>query len=336
MKWRERDRAACPARSGSTTIRAGRWTGMTAGAVLVQRERVADEHGVRTAAFSQPIGAEGEREVVDRARRNRGRGPGRRNASPLHSAAAASPSRLASHRGQDGPSARPVNARARATRCFGAREKPAKVGRRRTADARVRMRRLILFRHGKTEDRRPGRADTRSRADAARTRRQPARRARRSRRCACCPIWCSSRRRSAPARRWRRRRGSFGSPAVEVRPGLYDATAEEVAARSSPPERRIEHAVIMVVGHNPSLQELAVGAAGGRRRPTGADIERVASGFPTATAAVSPCARAGARLEALCAAPVTTDRLDERARERDPRSRRRRASPPSGRDPRID
>ena len=81
-----------------------------------------------------------------------------------------------------------------------------------------------------------------------------------------------------------------------MRAGLYDATAEEVA-------REIELAsvggeTVMVVGHNPSLQELAVSLLedGGA---AAADIERLAAAFPTATAAVLAMGPAGARLEAV-------------------------------------
>lgn len=157
------------------------------------------------------------------------------------------------------------------------------------------MRRLILFRHGKTEDRRPGVDDAarqlteRGRADSLRVAEalaargllpdlvlvSPAERARQTLD-AAAPALCS--------------------PAVEVRPGLYDATAEEVAVEVG--AGTAEHAVIMVVGHNPSLQDLAVslledGAADGR------DVESIACGFPTATAAVLAVDAAGARLEAL-------------------------------------
>lgn len=157
------------------------------------------------------------------------------------------------------------------------------------------MRRLILFRHGKTEDRRPGLEDAereltaRGRSDSLRVAQvlealgmqpdlilvSPAARARQTLEAA------------APA---------LNAPATEIRAGLYDATAEEVAREIDLSSADGES--VMVVGHNPSLQELAVSLLeeGGA---TAADVERVAAGFPTATAAVMAMGAAGARLEAV-------------------------------------
>ena len=143
------------------------------------------------------------------------------------------------------------------------------------------MRRLILFRHAKTEVRPPGREDIdrvltpRGRSDAALMGRvlaqagvipdlvlvSPAKRARETWDCA------------APA---------FPNARLEERDGLYSATPEEVEAELG---AGAGADTVMVVGHNPSLQELAVNLlldGGG----SAADIEILSAGFPTATAAV--------------------------------------------------
>ena len=142
------------------------------------------------------------------------------------------------------------------------------------------MRRLILFRHAKTEARPPGREDIdrvlvpRGRADAALIGGvlaraglspdlvlvSPAARAKETWACA------------APA---------FPNARTEERDGLYNATPEEVEAELGAAALAD---TVMVVGHNPSLQELAVNILvdnGG----SPADIETVSAGFPTATAA---------------------------------------------------
>lgn len=150
------------------------------------------------------------------------------------------------------------------------------------------MRRLILFRHAKTEARPPGREDIdrvlvpRGRSDAALMGRvlaeaglspdlvlvSPAARARETWACA------------APA---------FPNARIEEREGIYNATPEEVEAEL------VTAALadtVMVVGHNPSLQELAVNILvdhGG----SPADIETLSAGFPTATAAAFVMDEAG-------------------------------------------
>ena len=144
------------------------------------------------------------------------------------------------------------------------------------------MQRLILFRHAKTETRAPDGEDidralvSRGRADAARMGRvlaqagiapdlvllSPAVRARET---------------------WELASPAFPAARVELRANLYDATPEEVAAEL---ETGVEEAgTVMVVGHNPSLHELAVELLADGHAPH-ADLERVSSGFPTATAAV--------------------------------------------------
>ncbi len=144
------------------------------------------------------------------------------------------------------------------------------------------MRRLILFRHAKTEARPPGRDDIdralteRGRADARRVGEalagaglapdlalvSPALRARET---------------------WEAASGAFPGVACEIRQGLYDASPEEVSEELDAAARAAD--TVMVVGHNPSLQELAATLLieGGAAH---ADIERVLAGFPAGTAAV--------------------------------------------------
>jgi phosphohistidine phosphatase len=143
------------------------------------------------------------------------------------------------------------------------------------------MRRLILFRHAKTEARRPDGDDfgrqlvERGRADAALMGAvlagagyapdvvllSPAARARET---------------------WELAKPEFpAAPEARLCPELYDATPEEVAASIDVASGD----TIMVVGHNPSLQELAVNLVaehGGRY----VDIDRLSAAFPTAAAAV--------------------------------------------------
>ena len=90
---------------------------------------------------------------------------------------------------------------------------------------------------------------------------------------------------------------SFPKARVEFRRGLYDASVEEVAAEIIEDTDLAD--TVMVVGHNPSLQELAVnllidsdGSA--------VDIERLSSAFPTAAAAAFVAEAPGRwRLEGL-------------------------------------
>ncbi len=75
----------------------------------------------------------------------------------------------------------------------------------------------------------------------------------------------------------------FPGARVEVIDQLYEASPEDI--ESSLAESSAEADVILVIGHNPGLQELAVEfLAGGRA--SAEDVEMVAAGFPTATVAV--------------------------------------------------
>jgi phosphohistidine phosphatase len=158
------------------------------------------------------------------------------------------------------------------------------------------MQRLILFRHAKTENRAASGADF-DRALVERGRADAKRMGERLAAAGLAPdlVLLSTALRARET--WACARDSFPRARIDIREGLYDATPEEVAAE-------LEHGVaaadtVMVIGHNPSLQELAVNLlvdGGG----SAMDIETLSSGFPTATAAVIALDGAGgARLEAL-------------------------------------
>jgi len=143
------------------------------------------------------------------------------------------------------------------------------------------MRRLILFRHAKTQPRPPGCEDVdralveRGRVDAAVVGRALAE-------AGLAPDLVLVSPAARAVQTWECARASFPNARTQVRNGLYNATSEEVAAELK--EGADGADTVMVVGHNPSLQELAVnllidgdGSA--------ADIERLTAAFPTATAA---------------------------------------------------
>jgi len=143
------------------------------------------------------------------------------------------------------------------------------------------MHRLILFRHAKTETRAPGGEDfdraltERGRADAKRMGRVLAN-------AGMAPDLALV----SPAIRahetWDLASPAFPPARVEFRDGLYDATPQEVAAEL---EKCVgDAAAVMVVGHNPSLHELAINLLE-ESCADPADIERVSAGFPTSSAA---------------------------------------------------
>jgi phosphohistidine phosphatase len=144
------------------------------------------------------------------------------------------------------------------------------------------MRRLILFRHAKTEARGPagddlsrrlterGRADAELMghvlADAGYTPDlaliSPAARSRET---------------------WDKVAARVPKARIELRKGLYDATPEEIADELGV---GVENAdTVIVVAHNPGLQELAVNLLIESEAPD-RDIERISAGFPTSAAAV--------------------------------------------------
>ena len=142
------------------------------------------------------------------------------------------------------------------------------------------MRRLILFRHAKAEPRSPGGQDIerplspRGRDDAAIMGAVLAR-------AGLAPDLALV----SPARRardtWQWARDAFPDAAMEVRSGLYNAAPEGVAAEL---DAGTDGAgTVMVVGHNPGLQELAVSLLSDGDA-SAADIDRVSADFATATA----------------------------------------------------
>jgi phosphohistidine phosphatase len=158
------------------------------------------------------------------------------------------------------------------------------------------MRRLILFRHGKTEARAPSGDDfgrrlmERGRSDSALMGRVLAA-------AGYAPDLALVSTAARARETWDLAKAAFPPAEVRFRQGLYDATPEEVSAEIEATAGSGD--TVMVVGHNPSLQELAVNLVaenGGRYL----DIDRLSAAFPTAAAAVFGIDDAGrTQLEAL-------------------------------------
>jgi len=156
------------------------------------------------------------------------------------------------------------------------------------------MRRLILFRHAKAEPRGPGQADfdrplaPRGRDDAAIIARALAERG-------IAPDLALV----SPARRttetWISARDAFPTAKVELCRDLYDAMPEAIQDAIAEVADRCD--TLIVVGHNPGLQEVAVELL---LDASAAESEQVADRFPTATAAVYAIDPVGhARLDGL-------------------------------------
>jgi phosphohistidine phosphatase len=144
------------------------------------------------------------------------------------------------------------------------------------------MRRLILFRHGKAEmagvtggDRERGLTD-RGRADSTRT-------AEWLRGSGFAPdvVLVSPALRTLTT--WECASTSFPSARAEVLPLLYLAEAETLLGLLEETPDTAD--TVMVVGHNPGLQELGLRLAEDGHAPE-AQIDRIGDGFPTAAAAV--------------------------------------------------
>jgi len=158
------------------------------------------------------------------------------------------------------------------------------------------MRRLILFRHGKAEmagvtggDRERALAE-RGRADSART-------ARWLLACGFAPDLVLV----SPALRtqatWDCVSACFPNAKVELRAPLYLAGTETILEVLEATPAAAD--TVMVVGHNPGLQELAVHLAETGSAPA-LQVHRIEDGLPTAAAAVFSMDDAeGATLEAL-------------------------------------
>ena len=143
------------------------------------------------------------------------------------------------------------------------------------------MRRLILFRHAKAEPRAAAGQDT-DRPLSARGLRDAALMGRVLAADGAAPDLALVSPSLRTRQTWEAAAGALPPTRVEVVDALYNATSEEVAEVLE--RRSVGSRTVLVVGHNPSLQELSVqllvdgGAAPG-------DIERLEEGFPTATAA---------------------------------------------------
>jgi phosphohistidine phosphatase len=158
------------------------------------------------------------------------------------------------------------------------------------------MRRLILFRHAKAEAGAAGAEDfersltNRGRRDALAVGAQLA-----DEGLAPDLALVSSARRARET--WSAAAPAFGEVRVLMRRALYSATPEAILREVKDFEDEAE--TLMVVGHNPGLQELAVGLVA-QSGGSASDIRRLADEFPTATAAVFSCDEAGRfALEAL-------------------------------------
>jgi phosphohistidine phosphatase len=143
------------------------------------------------------------------------------------------------------------------------------------------MRRLILFRHAKTEERPPGREDfdrvlvERGRCDAVVV-------ARALEAAGFAPDLALVSPAARTVETWDLIKSRFPAARLKLCPELYDATSEELAQAITSQEGDAE--TVIVIGHNPSLQDLAVAMLEKARAPE-ADIESLAAGFPTSSAA---------------------------------------------------
>jgi phosphohistidine phosphatase len=158
------------------------------------------------------------------------------------------------------------------------------------------MRRLILLRHAKTEPRSEA-GDDLSRRLTERGRSESCMMASVLEGAGYAPDLVLVSPAARTRETWDWMAATFPKAKAELRKGLYDATPEEIEE-----EMRQETAAagtLMVVAHNPGLQELAVNLlidGGG----SNSDIERLSAGFPTAAAAVFAIDEAGrGHLEAL-------------------------------------
>ncbi len=151
------------------------------------------------------------------------------------------------------------------------------------------MRRLILFRHGKAEAGSAGGGDV-NRPLARRGREDAAIMGRLLAGQGLAPDLGLVSSALRARQTWDCARAAFPHARVQVVPGLYEASAEAVMAQVEAADGSA--ATIMVVGHNPGLQELAVSLvveAGG----AASDIARVAGKFPTASMVIFAADAAG-------------------------------------------
>jgi phosphohistidine phosphatase len=158
------------------------------------------------------------------------------------------------------------------------------------------MRRLILFRHAKTETRSQA-GDDFSRRLTDRGRSEAALMGEVLSKAGYRPDLVLVSPAARAVETWDGMDAAFPKARVEKRKRLYDATPGEIAEEADRETTGAE--TVMVVGHNPGLQELAVNllieSAGSHH-----DIEVLSAGFPTSAAAVFVFDEAGrASLEAV-------------------------------------
>jgi phosphohistidine phosphatase len=144
------------------------------------------------------------------------------------------------------------------------------------------VRRLILFRHAKAANRALGSVDA-ERPLEARGRRDAEVSGRWMAAAGLAPqlvlVSPSARTRET----WDAVEACFPTARVEFLNELYDAAPADIEAAMAGPGRRAE--CVLVVGHNPGMQELAVNLLV-EGMAACEEIEKVAGGFPTATVAV--------------------------------------------------
>jgi phosphohistidine phosphatase len=144
------------------------------------------------------------------------------------------------------------------------------------------MRRLILFRHAKTEAR-SAEGDDLSRRLVERGRAECRRMGVALAEAGYEPDLALVSLATRARETWNGLAETFTEARVELRRGLYDAAPQEIAAEIA--DRTEGAGTVIVVGHNPGLQELAVELAfeGGAAAE---EVERLSAGFPTSAAAV--------------------------------------------------
>jgi phosphohistidine phosphatase len=151
------------------------------------------------------------------------------------------------------------------------------------------MRALYLLRHGKSSWANPGLAD-RERPLAPRGRRDAKRIAKHLRRLGCSPelVLCSPAARTCETLELIR--PALDTSGVELEEDLYAASSDELLART----RRVPDTVasLMLIGHNPGLQQLALALA-----TAGEELGRLEAKFPTAALATLALAKPWSRLE---------------------------------------
>ena len=158
------------------------------------------------------------------------------------------------------------------------------------------MRRLILFRHAKTEARSEA-GDDFSRRLTERGRGESALMGRVLEDAGYAPDLVLVSPAARARETWDGMAPAFPKARCELRKALYEAAPDEIEEEMAQGVAGAD--TVMVVAHNPGLQELAVslleGGSGAHQ-----DIERLSAGFPTAAAAVFSLDEAGrAHLEAL-------------------------------------